>query len=62
MKRKKRIERFNQLESDKTLRQCYKNKVEIECSYPQDVEDKLKEVDDIIKKEDKTPWWTYIID
>lgn len=60
--KKKRIERFNQLEGNKTLRQCYKNKVEIGCTYPQHIEDKLKELDDIITKEDKTPWWVYIID
>jgi len=60
--KKKRIERFNELEDDKTLRQCYKNKIEIGCTYPQDVEDELKELDAIIQKEDKTPWWVYIID
>ena len=57
---REQIELFQEFSDDPVLLQCYKNKIEFGCTYSNDVEQKIYEIENKIQKVE--PEWLNLID
>ena len=55
------VEKFSNLSDSTTLTNCYRNKLEYNCSYGDEVEHKIQDIVDQLSDE-KIAWWVSLID
>ena len=53
-------QRLETVDETDTIKQCYKNRIYLGCTYPKWIEKTLDEMDKLVLEE--IPWWVYIID
>lgn len=53
----------NNCGNDEIIFKCYKNKLELNCGYSQEIEDKIKKICDVAHKDEPdVPWWVELLD
>jgi hypothetical protein len=60
---KRRIKRFEKIcDGNKTLINCYRNRVELGCKYAESTEKQLEVIDKLVSKYEDPPSWVSLLD